>query len=126
MDMDIKCAQCFLRLLAHQTPVDHRQSEDPTDRLASQKHVCPNVEIIRQRKILVNRFDSAVARLVRIIELYLFSFVSKTASIRVMDSGDDFDKGGFSRSVISGQGQNFARMKGQRDVFQCMDASESF
>src|SRR6266849_1235861 len=113
MDMDVERSQRFLRLLAHETPVDNRQSEDLTDRLASQKDICADVQIIGKRQILVNCFDSAITRLMGIIEFYFFSCVSQAAPVRVMDSGDDLDQRGFTRSVISGESQNFARVQGQ-------------
>jgi hypothetical protein len=89
--------------------VHHRQSEDPADRFASQKNVCANVQVIGKRQILINRFDSAVSSLLWIIEFYFFSCVSQAASIRVVDAGDYLNQCRFTRSVVSGKGQNFTR-----------------
>jgi hypothetical protein len=42
-----------------------------------------------------------------------------------MNSGDDLDQGGFSSSIVTGQGEDFARLELQGNFFEGMNPAKA-
>src|SRR5208282_6109615 len=126
MNVNIQGLKRLLGFRSHLDPVNKRQSKKSTNRLAPKKHVGTDIQIIGECQVLINRFDTVRASLVRVIELDLLPFVSQDTAVRRVNSGDYFDQRRFPGAVVSCERQDLAGKERQGNLFQRMDAAKSF
>src|SRR5690242_1466012 len=88
---------------------------------ATEKHVLHDVEVVRQREVLVDGLDTEARRVARAADVRLLAFPDELAMVDLIDARDAFGKHGFARPVIANERRHLSGRKVQVDVIQGLD-----
>ena len=94
--------------------------------LAAEEDVGPDVEVVGEREVLVDRLDPDAARVHRAGELNLFAVEDDLAVFRRVNTGDAFDQRRLARAVVAEQTHHLAARDVETHVVDGDEAAEDF
>ena len=107
--MEVEARHRLFRGFRHPRPVEDRQeAEQLALRLAAEKDVFADREIVGERKVLIDRLDAAFAGLLRRGEVDRLAVEQDLALVVVEHAGDRLDNGRFAGAVVAGERDNLA------------------
>src|ERR1051325_8729301 len=92
--------------------------------LATEQHVLPDVEVVRQREVLVGGLDSQSRGVARVPYVYRTALPQHLAVVRLIDAGDALRQHRLAGAVVAAQGGDLAGRKVEVDVVQGLDRTE--
>src|SRR3954452_2421969 len=108
-------------LLLHRVLVQ----QDAGARLASEKHVLDDVEVVAQREVLVDDLDSQVRGVLRAVHMDRLALEQVLAGVEAVDPGDGLHQGRLARPVVADQRRDLSGVDGEVDVVQHVHGTEA-
>ena len=76
--------------------------------LAAEIHVLDDVEVVAERKILVDDLDPELRRVLRPVDVHDLAVEHDVAAVRRVDAGDALDQGRLAGAVVSDEGHHLS------------------
>ena len=92
----------------------------------AEEDVCADVEIVGERKVLIDRLDASAARLHRACELNRLAVEDDLTVFRRVDPGDAFDERRLARAVVAEQADHLAGRDVETHAVDGDEAAEHF
>src|SRR5262245_2125541 len=97
--------------------VDKFQRSSP-DRLASEKNVLSDVQVLEHIEFLVDKSDPSFNRIRNRTDNYLLTVDLQSPGVRLIDAAENFHEGRFAGAIFTGQRDDLTRKDLQVDLVE--------
>ena len=118
---DLQPIQQYLGVGVEPGPVDFAEG---IDRLATEKNVLGNGQLVQQVQFLMNDADTGLLRVARTLETAGLATITDLAGIRLIDTGQYLHHGGFTGAILAHQRHHLARIHVEPGLIQRLDAGK--
>src|SRR2546421_12814022 len=92
--------------------------------LASKEHVLDDVQVVRQRQVLIDRLDAKARGVARVVDVDRPALPEDLAVVDLVDAGDTFGQDRLAGAVVPAQGGHLPVRDVEVDVVQRLDRAE--
>src|SRR5262245_14029781 len=105
--------------------IDKFQRSSP-DRLASEKNVLPDVQVVKYIEFLVDESNASPNGIRNRTDYHLLTIDLQAPGVRLIDTAENFHESGFTGAIFTGQRDDLTRIDLQLDLVERNHARETF
>src|SRR5260370_4296741 len=123
---DAQIVEHRARAFAHRIVIEDLEEtgDDRLRDLPSEEDVRRNVEIVAQRKVLIDRLNTEPLGILGRFDADRVSVYQDVALVNRVDTGQNLDESGLARPIVADDGKDLPAIEVELDAFQGGDGSE--
>ena len=100
------------------------ENHSGADALPAQEHVRDDVEVVREREVLVHDLDPELGGVARAVDVHVLTLEADLALVERVDPGDGLDQGRLAGAVVADQRHDLAAANLEVDPVERLDGTE--